>query len=145
MHAVLVVANQTITNEALLEAVKKRAAEQECTFTLLVPATPSADLSAVNLPHSPNGTDEADQYELARTRLSLGLRTFRQEGIHADGDVGDPDPIQAIRECLNNRQFDEIIVSTLPRNVSRWLHQDLPHKVERKFHLPVTVITAART
>jgi hypothetical protein len=144
MRAVLVVANQTITNEDLLEAVKKRAAEEQCTFTLLVPATPSADLSAVNIPHSPNGTDEADQYALARHRLSAGLRIFGQEGIHADGDIGDPDPIQAIHECLNNRQFDEIIVSTLPANVSRWLHQDLPHQVERKFHLPVTVITAAR-
>jgi hypothetical protein len=144
MRAVLVVANQTITNEDLLEAVKKRAAEEQCTFTLLVPATPSADLSAVNIPHSPNGTDEADQYALARHRLSAGLRIFGQEGIHADGDIGDPDPIQAIHECLNNRQFDEIIVSTLPANVSRWLQQDLPHKVERKFHLPVTVITAAR-
>jgi hypothetical protein len=145
MRAILVVANQTITNEDLLEAVKKRAAEEQCTFTLLVPATPSADLSAVNMPRSPNGTDEADQYELARRRLNAGLRTFEQEGIQADGDIGDPDPIQAIRECLNNRQFDEIIVSTLPLNVSRWLHQDLPHKVERKFHLPVTVITAGRT
>jgi hypothetical protein len=52
------------------------------------------------------------------------------------------DPIKAIGAYLRYREFDEIIVSTLPRGISRWPHQDLPHRIERKFHLPVAVITA---
>jgi hypothetical protein len=38
------------------------------------------------------------------------------------------------------RQFDEIIVATLPQPVSRWLRADLPHQAERRFRLPVTTI-----
>jgi hypothetical protein len=34
------------------------------------------------------------------------------------------------------------VVSTLPLGVSRWLKQDLPHRAERQFRLPVTHIEA---
>jgi cell pole-organizing protein PopZ len=60
------------------------------------------------------------------------------------GDVVGPDVMKGLAEVLRRRQFDEIIVSTLPPGVSRWLHQDLPHRVERKFGLPVTVVTAPK-
>ena len=50
--------------------------------------------------------------------------------------------MRAIRAVLEDRPIDEIIISTLPTSLSRWLHQDLPHRVERKFKLPVTVVTA---
>jgi GABA permease len=45
---------------------------------------------------------------------------------------------------MNGRHFDEIIVSTLPTHVSRWLHQDLPHRLERKTQLPVTHVGLAK-
>jgi GABA permease len=56
--------------------------------------------------------------------------------------LGDPDPLKAIGEVLARDQFDEVIISTLPQRVSRWLHTDLPYKVQRRFDVPVTTITA---
>ena len=47
-----------------------------------------------------------------------------------------------MRAVIESRQIDEIIISTLPTTISRWLRQDLPSRVERKFSLPVTVVTA---
>jgi GABA permease len=44
---------------------------------------------------------------------------------------------------MQRQQFDEVIISTLPKRVSRWLHQDLPSKVRRHVSIPVTVVTAA--
>jgi hypothetical protein len=41
---------------------------------------------------------------------------------------------------LAEHQFDEIIVATLPRRVSRWLRADLPHQAERRFKQPATAI-----
>jgi hypothetical protein len=113
-----------------------------------VPAVPAKSsamtgmLSAsVNIPQS-SGGDEGEEYRVAQHRLDSAIESFRQAGIRVDGNVGDPDPIKAIGAYLRYREFDEIIVSPLPRGVSRWLHQDLPHKIDRKFHLPVTVVTA---
>ena len=42
--------------------------------------------------------------------------------------IGDPEPLNAIQDAVNVHGFDEIIISTLPKTVSRWLHLDLPSK-----------------
>ncbi|HEX3911315.1 MAG TPA: hypothetical protein VHW67_11515, partial [Solirubrobacteraceae bacterium] len=57
------------------------------------------------------------------------------------GVIGDPTPLTAIEDTINARPFDEIIISTLPAHVSRWLRLDLPSKVGG-LGLPVTTVTA---
>ena len=49
--------------------------------------------------------------------------------------------MDAIEEALDGADFREVIVSTLPPSVSRWLHLDLPRRLGR-LGLPVTTITA---
>jgi len=61
-------------------------------------------------------------------------------GVPVEGDLGSSDPMEAIEKARASRQFDEIIVTTLPQHVSRWLRSDLPHQAERRFGLPVTTI-----
>ncbi|MGH2686268.1 MAG: hypothetical protein ACRDJP_12450, partial [Actinomycetota bacterium] len=59
-------------------------------------------------------------------------------GAEVIGGVGDANPLQAIGDVLRDWSFDEVVLSTLPAGASRWLRQDLPHRVERQFKLPVT-------
>jgi GABA permease len=61
-------------------------------------------------------------------------------GVPAEGELGGASPLEAIEKVCAEREFDEIIVTTLPRHLSRWLRADLPHRVERRFGLPVTTI-----
>jgi hypothetical protein len=61
-------------------------------------------------------------------------------GVPVEGDLGSCDPLEAVEKLCASRQFDEIIVTTLPQHVSRWLRADLPHQAERRFGLPVTTI-----
>jgi hypothetical protein len=80
---------------------------------------------------------------LARQRLDVELERLHEAGAQADGEVGDPDPFRAISETLKTRQFDEIILSTLPQARSRWWRQDLPSRVKQKVQLPVVHIVSS--
>ena len=151
MVRVLLVANKTLGSGEISDFVRDRMAREECHFTLLVPATPRWDhlpihrqRLASSLANATEGVassnENEDNYEFARSRLEYGLGVLRSLGADVDGDVGDPDPAKAIHELLQRRPFDEVALSTLPKGVSHWLRLDIPHQVERKFHIPVTVI-----
>jgi hypothetical protein len=58
------------------------------------------------------------------------------------GEVGDPSPALAVSDALERATIDEIIVSTLPSGLSRWIHQDLPHRLERRTGLPIAHVVA---
>ena len=62
-------------------------------------------------------------------------------GGRVEGMVGDPSPMNAIQDAINLHGFDEVIISTLPARVSKWLKLDLPSKVTG-LGLPVTTVTA---
>jgi hypothetical protein len=132
---VLVVANKTAATPALLDAVRERASRGPCTFTLLVPNT------AHGL-HKVMDPEDQDRSE-AETTLELALPLLSEAaGRRVEGLIGDPEPLSAIQDAINLHGFDEIILSTLPTRVSRWLRLDLPHKVAG-LGLPVTTVTAA--
>jgi uncharacterized membrane-anchored protein len=135
-HAeVLVVAHKTAASPALLEAIRERAARGRARFHLLVP----------------NPAEHAELTEAERRQkhldgehvLALALPLIDEA---AGGTTGGSvsfrhDPMDAIEETLATGGFHEIIVSTLPRSVSRWLHVDLPDRVAH-LGLPVTTVVA---
>lgn len=149
MRRVLVVANRTVGGDELANAIKERMAAGPCEFHLLVPIPPTppigiaAGFSAMEAGVVPALTGP-DEREIATERLRYGLEWLRGLGATADGEVGDTDAVRAVRTVLEHLEIDEIIISTLPTTISRWLRQDLPHRIERKFALPVTVVTASR-
>ncbi len=134
---VLVVANRTAESPELLEALRARARDGACVFTLLVPSTPHGLAWAADM-HA--GGEEAEGH---RERF---LEELRGEGIHVDAaKVGDPDALAAIQDECNFNSYDELIVSTLPLHVSRWLRVDLPRKAQAATGLPVTHIVGSET
>jgi GABA permease len=144
MSRCLIVANQTLGGDELVELIRRRAQAEASEFFLVVPATPVLELvdgvaampvfgGVAVLPCSPEHARE-----LAEERLATELAQLREAGVTVDGQVGDPDPVRAVLDTLKTRPADEIIVSTLPKRISRWLRQDLPHRLEHKTHLPVT-------
>jgi hypothetical protein len=51
--------------------------------------------------------------------------------------------VKTVASLVESESFDEVIVSTLPTTISRWLRQDLPRRIERKVSVPVTTVTPA--
>ena len=56
--------------------------------------------------------------------------------------IGVPEPLAAIQDAINIHGFDELIISTLPQRVSKWLKLDLPSKAAG-LGLPVTTVIAS--
>jgi hypothetical protein len=132
---VLVVANRTAATPALIDAVRERAAKGPARFTLLVPNAAHGLHKLVD-PEDQSQTEAEQTIELALPLLE------RAAGSEVEGMVGDPEPLAAIQDAVNVHGFDEIIISTLPSRVSKWLKLDLPSKAAG-LGLPVTTVTAS--
>ena len=110
--SVLVVANQTADSPELVDALRERASRGATEFTLVLP---------------PLGAER----EAARGRLDAVVAAWREAGLEATGELGDSDPVLAVKEAWDPGRFDEVVISTLPTGASAWLQVDLPHRVER--------------
>ena len=131
---VLVVAHRTAATPQLLEAVAERARAGNATFTLLVPRVAHGLHRVVD----PEDTDDTE----AQMVLELALPLLEEAaGAHVEGKIGDPNPADAIHDAMNLDGYHEIIISTLPARVSRWLHADLPSKL-KPLGVPVTTVIA---
>src|SRR3954447_3571941 len=126
---VLVVANRTADSDELLEALVERARRAPARFALVVPATPHGLAWAA---------DMSSGYAEAARQLRAAVTRIRAAGLELGAvRLGSPDPLAAVLDAVNFGDYDEVIVCTLPRRVSRWLRLCLPYRVERATGLPV--------
>jgi hypothetical protein len=147
----LVVANQTLGGPSLVDKLNECMAAGPCRFYIAVPATPTSQLlepveQGMSLEGVDGGAGVPDVNRIARVvarrRLEKELARLHEAGAEAAGEVGDPRPMHAIQDALRREPADEIIVSTLPHRLSRWLVMDLPHRAKR-LGLPVTHVAGA--
>jgi hypothetical protein len=87
--------------------------------------------------------NEEESHAAARARLDAAIARLHDLGVEASGEVGEKDPIAAVRDALREHPSDEIILSTLAPGISRWLGQDVPARLKGAVTVPVTVLTAA--
>ncbi len=133
MGTCLIIANETLAGEALLGEISERIGRGATDFHVVVPIAP--------ITHKLTW-DEDESRAAASERLEVILGWLRDHGAEASGELGDRDPIAAARDALREHPSDEIILSTLPVGISRWIGMDVPSRLHAAIPLPVTVVTA---
>jgi hypothetical protein len=133
-HHLLVVANQTATNEALVAELRRRQHGGPVVVHLVVAAL------TTRVRHWLSDIDEATGAAHARVDTALGV--MRDAGITLTAEAGDGDPLSAIADALAHFPADEILICTLPVERSHWLERDIIGRAESLFPLPVTHIIA---
>lgn len=168
MSRYLIVANQTLGGDELDRTVRDRIGRGDSQFHIVVPMTaPKHETgdwtrgfstgevaTGPGFSHMPEEArqvmeDErrheallAEARRRAERRLDQMIEKIRSAGGQAEGAVGDADPATAVKDALQDQSFDEVIVSTLPTKLSRWLKMDLPSRIARMTDAPVTTIEA---
>ena len=126
------VANRTLCDPVLLDALLARAASSPVRFHVLVPAS-----------HPSGMWTDADAEDQAAERLVRILASLRESGIDATGGIGDASPVTAVSDLLRQERFDEIVVSTLPTGISAWWATGVVRRM-RNLGLPVTHVVTGR-
>ncbi len=154
MTRYLLIANQTLGGAELERVLEDRIASGDAEFFVLVPATDAAVETDLWMPADPTftlppvlalaGRDALDEArERSERRLDTVIGHIRSLGGRATGRVGSHDPVEAVLALEDREEFEEVIVSTLPARLSRWLKMDLPSRVDRIVDVPVTVVEAS--
>jgi hypothetical protein len=121
-HKILVVANETLTGDELLDAVRAKAGDSETLVVVIAP---------VNAPREGYVVYDNTRRAAAGRRLDRTLTSFREAGIAATGHVVDNDPLAAVKDAIVIEEPDELIVSTHPEATSGWRRRNLLEEIRK--------------
>jgi hypothetical protein len=127
---VLVIANETVAGDTLHAMIRQKSEGYRTNVLVVAPAQPS--------PLQHLASDDEPGREAARKRVDASLEKLREAGLPARGEVGDPDPLQAIEDALRTFGPDEIIISTHPEGRSHWLERGVVEHARERFAVPIT-------
>jgi hypothetical protein len=117
MRSYLVVGNQTLASPELATAIGERDGRRPDRFPRRRPGDARPEGLHLGRERGAGGAQGT-----ARRFVGRLSRWARQ----ASGEIGSRDPIEAVQDALRGHPVDEIILSTLPSGISRWLGQDVP-------------------
>ncbi|HEX4929571.1 MAG TPA: universal stress protein [Gaiellaceae bacterium] len=127
---ILVIANETVGGGELLAILRQKAQEADARVLVVCPALNSQVRTWVS--------DEDGARAAAQERLDVSLAQLARDGVEAEGEVGDGDPLQAIEDALRTFGADEIVISTHPEGRSNWLERDVVGVARARFDVPIT-------
>jgi GABA permease len=123
---ILVIANETIEDDALHEFVVQHAGGMPTDALVVAPLLD-------------------DGGEAAEERIEHLVERLDGAGVAAYGWVGHPDPIAAIAGALAVFEADELIIATRPMQRSNWLARDAVRRARDRFGLPVAHVVLDRS
>jgi GABA permease len=134
VHRVLVLANQTMGESELHDALADVDGSQQAEYRVVVPANPV-------------DTGQADREgaafvwqattEAAQQRLDQTLTDLRSMGLTVEGELGDYRPLVALDKAVGEFRPDLVVISTQPEERSNWLRHGVVADAREKYDIPV--------
>jgi len=134
-NVLVVAADDTAGSDELLETLRGRAEGADVAFTLLVPATPPGVKQAADMEPDPDRGER---------EVKPAVKRLREAGLEVEGRVGDSEPVSATEDAVNFGDYDEIIVVTTTRTVTKLARMDLANRIKGATGLPVEHVTASK-
>ncbi len=131
---VLVLADRTAADPALLDAMRARASRGPAQFRVVVPNPAPAEWH----PMHPERRDKAAEAERALIEALPEIEEAAGGPVIATVSIRH-DPMDVVDGVMFHEPIDEIIVSQPPHPIERWFHVDLPHRLAH-LKLPITVV-----
>lgn len=130
MSKVLVVANESIAERALLDALRQLGDEKASDYFVMAPAHPLEDVEARGLSALATPWNQEGAIGEAQKRLAATLEILKGDGLTASGEVGDSIPVRAIEDALLIFDADVIVIASLDTDdESGFLRKGLIDKV----------------
>ncbi|MGK2954789.1 MAG: hypothetical protein ACSLFI_03830 [Solirubrobacterales bacterium] len=123
----LVVANQTLSSPDLAQRLIERSKDRPHRFTIIAPATDGVPMNKVS-----------------RNLAGLMAALYRED-IDTTGQPMSPDPFSSIQDAIAHYRVNDVLISTLPGEQSRWLESDLVGRVREITDKPVAHHEAGRS
>ena len=115
----LVVATQTVNSKDLVDRLKQRAADSPHRYTFICPRS------------------GAISREQVCSRLAATLAEMYRNQIDATGQPMSPEPFSAVKNAIEHYRIDEVLISTLRGEQSKWLEEGLIEKVKHLTDKPL--------
>lgn len=130
-HRVLAIVTDGLEGHETSEEIRRRGGDVE--LRVVVPA-----VEATVFRHTLGDIDEPRRE--AEERLEATLRSLRRDGVAADGEVGDPDPVQAAQDALLKAPADEILIFEHEEAQSRWFEHGLFERAQAGLEPPLRMV-----
>ena len=137
---VLLLANETMTESALLAELRDVHAGTGARIHVTVPANP-VDTGQAEVEGAAFVWEATRR--AAAERLETMLSTLRADGVEASGELGDYRPLVALRQAVAEVRPDLVIISTHSPDRSSWLHRDLVSAAREELSVPVRHVVPA--
>jgi GABA permease len=134
VERVVVLANQTMAEGELHDALADIPGSDEARYLVVVPANPvdtgQADLEGAAFVW--DATAVAAQERLDRT-----LEELRSRGLTVRGELGDYRPLVALERAMQDFGPDHVVIATHPEDRSTWLRHGVVDEARRRYDVPV--------
>ena len=131
---VVVLANQTMGEDELHDALERIVGSDRASYLVVVPANPV-------------DTGQADREgaafvwqattRAAQVRLDQTLGDLRSRGLTVEGELGDYRPLVALDHAIREFDPDHVVIATRPEERSTWLQRGVVSEARDRHDVPI--------